>query len=48
MTEVFRTSTGYALLQLESATTPVVKSFEAARDDIAQKVWRGQARRRES
>ena len=41
VTEVFRTTNGYALLQLESATTPVVKTFEAARDDIAQKVWEG-------
>jgi len=39
VTDVFRTGTGYALLQLESMTPPVVKSFEAARDDIAQKVY---------
>ncbi len=38
---VFRTGGGYALLQLESSTPPVVKSFEAARDDIAQKVYEG-------
>jgi peptidyl-prolyl cis-trans isomerase SurA len=36
---VFRTGGGYALLQLESSTPPVVKTFEAARDDIAQKVY---------
>jgi parvulin-like peptidyl-prolyl isomerase len=37
--EVFRTGGGYALLQLESSTAPTVKSFETARDDIAQKVY---------
>jgi len=37
--EVFRTGGGYALLQLESSTPPTVKSFEAAREDIAQKVY---------
>jgi len=36
---VFRTGGGYALLQLESSTPPVVKSFDLARDDIAQKVY---------
>jgi parvulin-like peptidyl-prolyl isomerase len=41
VTEVFRTSGGYALLQIEALTTPVVKSFEDARDDIAQKVYEG-------
>ncbi len=41
VTEVFRTAGGYALLQIESLTTPVVKSFEDARDDIAQKVYEG-------
>ena len=41
VTDVFRTSTGYAFLQLESVTAPVVKTFEAARDDIAQKVYEG-------
>jgi peptidyl-prolyl cis-trans isomerase SurA len=41
VTEVFRTGGGYALLQLDSSTPPVVKSFEAARDDIAQKVYDG-------
>ena len=40
-TDGFRTGGGYALLQLESSTPPVVKSFEAARDDIAQKVYEG-------
>jgi peptidyl-prolyl cis-trans isomerase SurA len=39
VTDAFRTSGGYALLQLDSSTPPVVKSFEAARDDIAQKVY---------
>jgi parvulin-like peptidyl-prolyl isomerase len=41
VTDVFRTTTGYALLQIESRTEPVVKSYEAARDDIAQKVYEG-------
>ena len=36
---VFRTGGGYALLQLDASTPPVVKSFESARDDIAQKVY---------
>jgi parvulin-like peptidyl-prolyl isomerase len=39
VSEVFRSSGGYALLQLESQTPPAVKSFEAAREDIAQKVY---------
>ena len=39
VSEVFRTGGGYALLQLESQIPPAVKSFEAARDDIAQKVY---------
>jgi len=39
VTDVFKTGGGYALLQLETSTPPVVKSFEAARDDIAQKVY---------
>jgi peptidyl-prolyl cis-trans isomerase SurA len=39
VTEVFRTGGGYALLQLDASTPPVVKSFESARDDIAQKVY---------
>jgi len=41
VTDVFRTPTGYALIQLESSTEPVIKTFEAARDDIAQKVYDG-------
>jgi peptidyl-prolyl cis-trans isomerase SurA len=41
VTDVFHTGTGYALLLLESSTPPVVKSFEAARDEIAQKVYEG-------
>ena len=39
VTDVFKTGGGYALLQLDASTPPVVKSFEAARDDIAQKVY---------
>jgi len=39
VTDVFRTGGGYALLQLETSTPPVVKAFDAARDDIAQKVY---------
>jgi len=39
VSEVFRTGGGYALLQLEASTPPVVKAFDAARDDIAQKVY---------
>jgi parvulin-like peptidyl-prolyl isomerase len=39
VTEVFRTGTGYAILLLDSATTPQLKSFESARDDIADKVY---------
>jgi len=39
VTDVFRTGGGYALLQLDTSTPPVVKSFETARDDIAQKVY---------
>jgi peptidyl-prolyl cis-trans isomerase SurA len=41
VTDVFRTGGGYALIQLDSTTPPVVKSFDAARDDIAQKVYEG-------
>ena len=41
VTDVFRTPTGYALIQLESSTASVTKAFEAARDDIAQKVYDG-------
>ena len=39
VSDVFRTGGGWALLQLESQTPPAVKSFEAAREDIAQKVY---------
>ena len=39
VTDMFRTPTGYALIQLESSTEPVVKTFEAARDEIADKVY---------
>jgi parvulin-like peptidyl-prolyl isomerase len=41
VTDVFRTPTGYALIQLESSTEPVIKTFEAARDEIAEKVYGG-------
>jgi len=41
VTDVFRTPGGYALLQLDSLTPSVVKSFEDARDAIAQKVYEG-------
>ena len=39
VTDVFRTGGGWALLQLDASTPPVVKSFETAREDIAQKVY---------
>jgi peptidyl-prolyl cis-trans isomerase SurA len=39
VTDVFRTANGYALLLLDSATTPQLESFEAARDKIADKVY---------
>lgn len=39
VTDVFRTGGGYAIIQLDASTPPVVKSFDAARDDIAQKVY---------
>jgi peptidyl-prolyl cis-trans isomerase SurA len=39
VTEVFRTGGGYALLQVDALTPPVVKAFDTARDDIAQKVY---------
>ena len=39
VTDVFKTGGGYALLQVDASTPPVLKSFEAARDDIAQKVY---------
>jgi len=39
VTDVFRTGGGYAIIQLDSSTPPVVKTFDAARDDIAQKVY---------
>jgi peptidyl-prolyl cis-trans isomerase SurA len=45
VTDVFRTGGGYALLQLETSTPPVVKAFDAARDDIAQKVCESKRRR---
>jgi parvulin-like peptidyl-prolyl isomerase len=39
VTDIFRTATGFAILQLDSATTPQLESFEAARDKIADKVY---------
>jgi len=39
VTDIFRTATGYAILQLDTATTPQLESFEAARDKIADKVY---------
>jgi parvulin-like peptidyl-prolyl isomerase len=39
VTDVFRTPTGYAFIQLETSTEPVLKTFEAARDDIADRVY---------
>jgi peptidyl-prolyl cis-trans isomerase SurA len=39
VSDVFRTGGGYALLQLESMTPPTVRAFDAAREDIAQKVY---------
>lgn len=41
ITEVFRATNGYALLQVETMSTPEVRSFEDARDAIAQKVYEG-------
>ncbi|HNV01839.1 MAG TPA: peptidyl-prolyl cis-trans isomerase [Vicinamibacterales bacterium] len=41
ITEVFRAANGYALLQVETMSTPEVRSFEDARDAIAQKVYEG-------
>jgi len=39
VTDIFRTANGYAILQLDSATSPQLESFEAARDKIADKVY---------
>jgi len=39
VSDVFRTGGGWALLQLDSSVPPAVKSFETAREDIAQKVY---------
>jgi peptidyl-prolyl cis-trans isomerase SurA len=41
VTDVFRTPTGYALIQLESSVEPQIKAFEAARGEIADKVYGG-------
>ena len=40
-TEVFRATNGYALIQVETMTTPEVKGYDDARDEIAQKVYEG-------
>lgn len=39
VTDVFRTTSGWAILKLESATPAEIKTFEQARDDIADKVF---------
>ena len=39
VTGVFRTTKGWTILKLESATTPVVLGFAEARDKIAEKVF---------
>lgn len=39
VTSVFRTANGYGVLKLETATAPEVKTFEASRDQIADKVF---------
>jgi parvulin-like peptidyl-prolyl isomerase len=43
-TEVFRTPGGFAILMVEARTDAVVKTFEAARDEIADKVFGGKQR----
>lgn len=44
VTEVFRTRSGWAILQLDSATKSETKTFEAARPDISEKVAQGKVR----
>jgi parvulin-like peptidyl-prolyl isomerase len=44
VTEVFRTSRGWAILKLERATKADVQTFEQARDAIAEKVIQGKRR----
>lgn len=39
VTDVFRTTSGWAILKLESGTKAEAKSFEQARDDIADRVF---------
>ncbi|MCX6550307.1 MAG: peptidyl-prolyl cis-trans isomerase [Acidobacteria bacterium] len=41
VTDVVRTANGWALLQVDTLTPPVLKTFEAARDEIADKVFSG-------
>jgi parvulin-like peptidyl-prolyl isomerase len=45
VTDVFRTSAGWAILRLETATKSETKTLEQAREDIANKVF--EAKRRE-
>ncbi len=44
VTDVFRTRSGWAILQLDSATKSETKTFEAARPDISEKVAQGKVR----
>lgn len=44
ITDVFRTPRGYAVFKLESATEVEVKTFEAARDQIADRVFQTKRR----
>jgi parvulin-like peptidyl-prolyl isomerase len=44
VTDVFRTRSGWAILQLDSATKSETKSFESARPDISEKVAQGKVR----
>jgi parvulin-like peptidyl-prolyl isomerase len=43
-TDVFRTPGGFAILMVEARSDAVVKSFDAARDEIADKVFGGKQR----
>lgn len=44
VTSVFRTTRGYAVFKLESATDVEIKTFEAARDQISDKVFQTKRR----
>lgn len=44
VSDVFRTSRGWAILKVESATTSETKTLEQARDDIADKVYQSKRR----